>query len=227
MALLKRGWLILLVSVLGASIMFCYTRYLVTPLYRSTVSFYVNNGQKNEDKISNSDITASQSLVETYIVILKYGTTLDDVIKDAGLNCSLSELTKQISCKSINDTEVFQVTVTDPNPETAARIAASIAKFLPEKVSDVIEGSTVRVVRNASVPSAPSSPNLRHNLLIGAAAGFMLGCLYVALRHILDDRIRDASRLLKDNYEHPVLAVIPDLRGSSKGYYYNSQAKEN
>ena len=101
-------------------------------------------------------------------------------------------------------------------------IARSIAKILPDRVADVIEGSAVRIVRNAEVPTAPSSPNLSKNILIGAAIGLILSCLYVMLQFILDDRIREASTLLKENYSYPVLAVIPDLAQESKGYYYNS-----
>lgn len=225
-ALLRRWWLIALATVVVAAAVFCCTRFFVTPLYQSSVSFYVNNGQRAEDKISNSDITASQSLVETYIVILKYGTTLDDVIYDANLDCSAAQLSNKITCSAINDTEVFQVTVTDPSPEQATRIAQSIARILPDKVADVIEGSTVRIVRAPSVPIRPSSPDMRRNLVLGAAVGFALSAIYVMLRFLFDDRVRDAARILKDTYSYPVLAVIPDLMSESKGYYYNSQARE-
>ena len=221
-ALLRRWWLILAAVIVGAVLMFVYTRFFVTPLYQSSVSFYVNNGQRSEDKISTSDISASQSLVDTYIVILKHGTTLDEVVRDAKLNYTPAQLANKVTCSSINGTEVFQVTVTDPSPETAALIAKSVAKILPDRVSDVIEGSTVRIVRNADVPTAPSSPNLRKNILIGAAVGLLLSSLYIMLQFILDDRIRDAAKLLKDDYPYPVLAVIPDLAKDSKGYYYNS-----
>ena len=226
-ALLKRWWLILLAALLGALVMFVITRYHVTPLYRSSVSFYVNNGQRPEEKISTSDITASQSLVDTYIVILKYGTTLDDVIRDTKLDLTTVQLDKKIKCEAINETEVFQVTVTDPDPETAALIAQSIAKILPDKVADVIEGSTVRIVRNADVPTEPASPSVRKNTAIGAAVCFAVCCLVVALQYVLDDRIRDAAAMLKDHYSYPVLAVIPDLLGESNGhYYYYYHAKE-
>ena len=224
-SILRHWWLVLLAAVGGALIMFAYTRFFVTPLYQSNVSFYVNNGQRSEDKISNADITASQNLVDTYIVILKYGTTLDEVIEDAELNYTASQLAGKIDCKAINGTEVFQVMVTDPSPEMAAKIAKSIAKVLPKRVADVIEGSSVKIVREANVPTSPFSPNTRKNVLIGAIAGIILSSLIVSLRFILDDRIRDAARMLKEQYSYPVLAVIPDLTGSSKGYYYHSQAK--
>ena len=68
-AMIRRWWVILIAVIVGAVLMFVYTRFFVTPLYQSSVSFYVNNGQRSEDKISTSDISASQSLVDTYIVI--------------------------------------------------------------------------------------------------------------------------------------------------------------
>lgn len=226
-AVLKKWWLVLIAMLAGALLLFLYTRFFVTPLYQSSVSFYVNNGQRSEDKISNSDISASQSLVDTYIVILKYGTTLDDVIKDAKLDYTSTQLTKKITCAAINDTEVFQVTVTDPSPEVAEKTAKSIEKILPDKVADVIEGSTVRVVRTPNLPTRPSSPNIQRSVILGAIIGMMLGCLYAAAQYFLDDRIRNAQQLLKDRYPFPVLAAIPDLTQDSGGYYYRTTDKRS
>ena len=65
------------------------------------------------------------------------------------------------------------------------------------------------------------------NLILGGMAGLLLSCVYVALRFILDDRIRDASRMLKESYPYPVLAEIPELSAESKGYYYSSYTRKN
>lgn len=225
-AVLRKWWLILIAIVMGAALMFLYTRFFVTPLYQSSVSFYVNNGQRAEERITNSDISAAQNLVDTYIVILKYGTTLDDVIKDAKLNYTSSQLAGKINCAAINDTEVFQITVTDPSPEIAEKTAKSIEKILPIKVAAVIDGSTVRVVRTPSLPEHPSSPNIRRSTLIGAIVGALLGGLYAVVQFFLDDRIRNAPQLLKERYPFPVLAAIPDLTQDSGGYYYRTTEKE-
>ena len=225
--ILKRWWIILLAAVFGAAVMFAITKYCITPLYQSSVLFYVNNGQKQpNEKISNADITASQSLVDTYIVILEHGTTLDEVIADAGLDYTTSELRKKLTCGAIDKTEVFRVTVTDPSPETATLIASSISKILPDKVSSVIEGSTVRIVREANTPTSPSSPNLRMNMLLGALLCSVLCILFIALRFVFDDRIRNTTVMLQEHYPYPVLAVIPDLLSSSDEYYYQHHAKE-
>ena len=49
----------------------------------------------------------------------------------------------------------------------------------------------------------------------------MLSVLYLSIQFILDDRICDAARVLKESYDYPVLAAIPDLLKESKGYYYS------
>ena len=46
-ALLHRAWLIALVAVLGAALVFAYTYFMVVPLYQSSTLLYVNNSGIN------------------------------------------------------------------------------------------------------------------------------------------------------------------------------------
>lgn len=219
----KIGWIIVSV-ILFAIGAFAISKWMITPLYQADVMLYVNNGTTSDktDRISNSDISASQSLVDTYIVILKYGETLDEVVKDAKLNKTPEQLASMISSSSVNGTEVFRIVVTDDDPNEAASIANSIAKVLPRQVSGVIDGSTVRVVSNAKVPEKPSSPHVMKNCVIGAALGFLLSTVAVVLYTILDDTVKDAEKYLKENYHEPVLTAIPELNVRSKRNADNS-----
>ncbi|MCD8326350.1 MAG: hypothetical protein LUC90_06610 [Lachnospiraceae bacterium] len=62
--------------------------------------------------LSSADLTASQGLVDTYIVILKSRTTLEAVIEESGVDYTYSELYDMIDASSVNSTEVFRITVT-------------------------------------------------------------------------------------------------------------------
>ena len=95
-AVLRKWWVVLAAVIAGMIVLFLYTHFFVTPLYKSSVSFYVNNGQRGDDKISTSDISASQSLVETYIVILKHGNTLEEVVNDTQVGYSPAQLAKKV-----------------------------------------------------------------------------------------------------------------------------------
>ena len=90
--LMKKWWLILLVTIITGVASLVGTLFFVTPLYTSDVKFYVNNSDISVGNITASitsgDISAAQSLVDTYIVILKSRSTINDVIQRGGLDYS-------------------------------------------------------------------------------------------------------------------------------------------
>ncbi len=229
--LIKRLWAILLITVLVGGLAFGYTALFVKPKYSASVMLYVNNSafDVGNVSISASELSAAQSLVDTYVVILNTRTTMEMVKEDTGVTDSWQKLLTMIQADAVNGTEVFKVTVTSTSPEKAAAIANSIAKVLPDRVESIIEGTTVEVVDAAIVNKTKVSPNITKNTVIGLIAGFIIGCAFFAFFAILDDTIRSEDHVI-ENYDLPVLAKIPNLLTENKGYYghsyYNDYAKE-
>lgn len=226
--LIKRFWLIVIAMVLCGGLLFSYATFYVTPMYEASVLMYVNNSSfsvgASSFSISSSEITAAKSLVETYQVILKARMTLTDVIRLGDLDCSYSELRGMIRTETVNETEVFSVTVTCDDPLEAEHIANTIARVLPDKIAGIVEGSSVRVVDYAVVPSSKVSPNIRMYTMVGMLIGMVLGCAVIAVIEIIDDSIRSEDYLLENFPEMPLLAAIPDMvgeRSSNRYYYYN------
>lgn len=209
-------------SILGGLIAFSYTIFMVTPLYQANCMIYVNNSSfsvgSSSFSISSADISASQSLVDTYIVILKSRATLNEVIEEAGLDMSYSQLNGMVSASAVNETEIFRVTVTSPDPDQAKLIANTIAEVLPVKVSDIIDGSSVRIVDYAVKPSVKASPSVTKNTSVGLIIGFGIMALIVILLDLFDDVIRNED-YINQNYDIPILASIPNLGGGSHGRY--------
>ena len=230
-AILHRIWIVLLAAVACGCISLLVTKLFITPVYESSVMFYVNNGapKGENERISNSDITASQSLVDTYLVILRSSYTLNDVVNQAGLQYSVPQLAAKITASSVNETEIFQVTVKDEDPEVAARIASTIADVLPEKVASVIDGSTVRIITNAVEGAAPSSPNVKRNVLFGVVLGVLLSCILIGISAFLDDTLYDVSEYIKQTQKQPILGEIPELLQSEQSgrYVYYSSGTES
>lgn len=225
-ALWRHFWIILLSMVIFGAAGFGYANYLITPLYQSDVQMYVNNADisvgSTSIKFSQGDLLAAQGLVDTYIVILNSRPMLDDVIDELELPYSYEQLKGMIDAEAVNGTEVFQITVTDANRKEAKEIANKIAELLPEHISTVVDGSSVRVVQYAVLAGGPCSPNVVKYLCLGIALGFLLSAGIIVLRVLLDKRVHDPEDLAK-RYDIPVIAVIPDLekKGSSKyGQYY-------
>lgn len=223
-ALWRRAWAVILAMLIGGAAMFSYASFLITPLYQAKALMYVNSSSlsvgNTKLSISQAELSAAQSLVDTYIVILNSRTTLNDVIKEAEVPYTYEQLSSMISAQAVNSTEVFEVVVTDANPQEAEKIANAIADILPNKIAAIVEGSSARIVDYAVVPSQKSSPNITKLTAMGLLAGFVLSAAVIIVLELMDETIHDEDYLAQ-NFDLPVLAAIPDMLngGKDKGYY--------
>lgn len=228
-ALWKNILAIALAAVLVGSAAFGVTAFLLEPQYQATASLYVNNSSfslgSTSFSISSADLSTSNSLVSVYLYILKSRTTMEEVIREADLSYTPGELGEMISSKGISNTGAFEVTVTSANPSEVELIANTIAKILPERISDIVDGSSVRVVDYAIVPARRSGPSLVKNTAMGILAGGFLAAAIVVVSFLMNDQskamIRSAEDLQAMYPDIMVLAMIPDMRVSDKknGYY--------
>lgn len=228
--LLRRAWIIILCMMICGVLLMSYAMYFVTPMYESSVLMYVNNSSfsvgATSFSISSSEISAAKSLVDTYLVILKTRMTLDDVIELGQLDYTYEELCGIITAEPVNDTEVFSVTVKTDDPYEAERIANTIAIVLPEKINDVVEGSSVRIVDYAVVASNKVSPSITKYTILGMLVGAFISCLIIAIIEITDNQIRSEDYLLETYPDIPLLSVVPDMMAEKHhdNYYYYDQS---
>ena len=222
-AVIDRAWLVAIIAVLCAVITFAGTFFLVTPEYQSTAMFYVNNSNLSfgdaSVSISSGDLSTSRSLVDSYIVILNTRETLMDVVDYAGVSRSYGQVRSMLTSAAVNETEIFQVTVTSSSPQEAERIANAIAYILPKRIGTIIDGTSAKVVDAAVVPTKPSSPSYTNNTIIGFVLGLVLSVGVIALREIFDITIR-AEDDIGQSCKHPILAAVPDMAAPSKGSSY-------
>ena len=228
--LLSRAWLVCIVAVLCAAMAFGWTLFFVTPQYESSVMFYVNNSNIDLSSanlsLSAADISASRGLVDVYIVILKTRETMLDVIDYAGVEMSPNQLMNTVTAESVNQTEVFRVTVTYEDPATAEKLADAISYILPKRISNIVEGTSAKIVDTAVMPVSPSSPSYTKNTLLGFVIGALLVAVFIAVRELMSITIRneeDSTQVCK----YPLLASVPDMELVSKGGYYYGYGKKH
>ena len=228
-AVLSRVWLVAVISVLCAAIAFAGTVLLITPQYESAAMFYVNNSNLSLGdaslSISSGDLSTSRNLVDSYIVILNTRETLVDVIDYAGVNRGYSELSGMLTAEAVNETEIFRVTVSSPDPYEAERIADAIAHILPKRIGTIIDGTSAKVVDAAIVPTKPSSPSHITNTVIGFLIGMIISIGAIALREISDTTIR-VEEDITQNCKYPILVSVPDMTVSGKGGTYYGYGRE-
>lgn len=224
-AVWSKKWRIAIAAVLCAALALAGTALFVTPVYQACATFYVSNVDSDSGKsgISASDITASRNLVDSCIVILKTRESLSAVIEYAGADLTASQLEDMISADSIDETEIFRVVVSSPDPEEAEKLAKAISEVLPQRLAGIIEGACAKTVEVTDAPDRPSAPNYTGCTVLGFLLGLILSVGTVVLRDIFDGTIRTEADVTRIT-QYPVLASVPDMSAGCKKKYPVSPA---
>ena len=209
-------------GILIALLAFLVTKLAVIPQYKASVTIYVNNTSSTQgiESITGTSLTAAQQLVNTYVNIIKSDTVLDEVIQKGDLNGTAADIRRIMTARQVENTEMFVVSVSHPNPEIAAHIANTIAAVAPGRISGFVKGSSTEIIDYAKVPAAPYTPNYLKNIVMGALLGCFLMGVYLAMRFLFDMRIKSEEDIA--NYlQIPVLGVIPEHEegAKKKGHY--------
>ena len=224
----KHVALILTCGIIGAAALFMYARMFITPRYQANALLFVNNSTLSIGSldVGTTNLNNATSYVSTYVEILKSRSNMELVIEQSGVPYNYEQLRSMVSANAVNTAGLFQVSVTSPNPEEARTLVNLIATILPDKVGEIINNTSIKVVDYAVTPHSRVSPNYIKYAGIGLLLGIVLCSGIILLIAYFDDEIHNEDFLL-NAYHYPLLASIPDLtaRSSGKyGSYYGSSA---
>lgn len=205
----KRLILIILCGIYAMAASFIISRYVINEEFTAQVSMYVAPNADDANRAASlSELNYAQAVVDTYIEILRTDTFLTSVAETAGLDYTPAQLRNRISMQALNQTEIFRIRVVTEDPDESYQLATTISELAPQKIIDIKDADAVRVVDPAVMPTAPTSPNVVRNTLMGFLLGIMLGVGIGFLVEISDRRIKGEDDLLRV-YKLPVLGSIP------------------
>ncbi len=197
--MLKRWWLILLVSLLTATAAGAYTVTLVTPMYESQAMIFVLSSTTSITSLT--DIQIGTTLTSDFVVIATSKPVLDAVIEDVktnmGVTLTRDEVSSMVSVTNNSDTRILTFTATADDPTVACEVARAIANQTAEAIAEIMVSDLPTTVEDAEVSTEPVSPSLTKNVLMGFLAGFVVICCILAFRIIMNDNIRSEEDLEK------------------------------
>ena len=143
---------ILLAGIVGLVIMFAYTSFLVTPLYSASSMMYVMPDNSNSMNSSTlSDMQVGQQLTSDYSSMIKSRSFMEDVIKKLNLTIDYQQLLEKVEVTNPTSSRILQVTVNDPNPQTAADIANEMASVAESKLKEITGMQAIKIYEEAAV----------------------------------------------------------------------------
>lgn len=99
-----------------------------------------------------------------------------------------------------------------PPGELAGETAQELEARLDDlRLAQGLQTGEAELVQRASVPSEPSSPDMRRNLGLGLLLGMIVGVGSALLRDRVDQSVRSVEEL-EELYDLPILARVPQTR---------------
>ena len=228
---LKKNLVFIIITVLLFSLgAFFVTNFLVKKHYTSTISLYVETVELQDSPNSAVYSLNMQNyalkLVNTYIRMLDTNTFYTKLSNELNDKYTPTELSKMISFKSDETTEVFDVKVVSESPTEAKKIADTIAEVAPETISNLKSNAKLKVCDEAQLPTKHSSPSVSRNVIIAFAIALLLSLAVSFTRYFLDKKIKydDEMTTILDI---PVLAAIPSFDSYINQKGKHGGAKDN
>ena len=217
--LLRKLWLIILITLVFALGSYFYTKTFISPKYMSTASLYVTNGVKSvsDDTANLDDLNASAKLVDSYIVVLQSDSVAQQISEKTQLGYSTGAIKSMIRLSSINETQVLRVQVTCKSRKDAQTIANAMLEVAPATLKEVAKVGEVETLDTAS-EAGQVSPNIVTNTLVGFLLGLVVSVLIVLVQAMLDRTVKGEEDF-KEHYDIAVLGSVPDFKENEKGGY--------
>jgi capsular polysaccharide biosynthesis protein len=208
----KRLRLILSITFIAVLISGIVSYFVLTPIYQESTQLLVNQSKGVQTQYQYSEVQANLQMINTYNVIIKSPAILEEVIKELNLNMTVSELVSKITVQNDTNSQVVNLSVTDPNPTKAAEIANKIADVFKTQIVKIMSVDNVSILAKATVPSHPSpvKPKPLLNLAIALVVGLMVGIGLAFLLEYLDNTVKNEQDIEK-LIGVPVLGVIATM----------------
>ncbi|MFR3683970.1 MAG: YveK family protein [Enterococcus sp.] len=207
----KKIWFIIAGLLIGAAITGAYSKFLITPQYKSEAKLYVLS--KETTLTSLADLQIGSQLTQDYKILVGSRPVLQGVVDHMKLDMTYRKLEKKLTIDNPNNTRILTLTIKDPNPYLAKSIVDEVANTASDYIGEIMEMVPPKLIEDGEVASEKASPNVLKNTIIGGILGLLLVCGIIVVRVILNDTVKseeDVSKYL----DLPVLAVIPKKDGN-------------
>lgn len=214
-ALWAKKTIIILSAIFMALVAFVGTKMFVTPKYTSVTKIFVMAKNDNTSASETyTDLQTGSMLAKDYMELVKSRPVLEKTISKLKLDVEPEELAEMITTETPADTRIMSISVTDDDPKEAKQIADILRKAVSAQITEIMSADSVNTVEEGNLPTSPSSPNVKKNMMLGALLGLVISMGLIVLISILDDTVKtpdDVEKYLGLN----VLTSIPIQEGSN------------
>ncbi len=198
---------ITLVTTIGA---IGLTYFVIEPTYTTTAEVLI--GKKNSDEqgteYNSSDVQMYQKLMGTYAKVVKSKDVIKRAIENGNLNLTAGEISSALTVTTSEDDQILTLSYSSKNPQEGVEVLNPLIEEFDKTSKEIISNGEMFVLTAPEMPSNPTSPNKKMNVLVGVALGLMIGISLALFLEYIDDSVK-TNEDIEGLLEVPVIGDVP------------------
>jgi capsular polysaccharide biosynthesis protein len=166
-----------------------------TPQYQASMGILIGQRSGEAQVITPTEL---QGLTVTMANLVETRSIAKAVIRREGLETTPEAFLERMSAQPTTDTQIIEVTYTNPNPTRAQVVVNAVGEVFSAQVSEVsprVNAVSATVWDTATVPNLPVSPRPKLWGLLGLVLGAVVGMILVFVLEALGNRRRSPEEV--------------------------------
>ena len=206
----KQFGLLVVIVILCAILAGVISKFFIAPKYTSSSTIFLTPSISETGVVDYTSQNSNEKLVNNVMALLVQDNILSEVAKQTGME-SVEDLRNQIKVSNDTNTTLVKVEATTLDPKLSKNIVNSTVNVFIDTMQENLNLKNIEIVDKAKLSYEPSGPNIKKNILIGAAAGFVIDALIVVLKVLTNTKLKskeEAEKYLK----LPVFCELPVIK---------------
>lgn len=206
----KQFGLLVVIVILCAILAGVISKFFIAPKYTSSSTIFLTPSISETGVVDYTSQNSNEKLVNNVMALLVQDNILSEVAKQTGME-SVEDLRNQIKVSNDTNTTLVKVEATTLDPKLSKNIVNSTVNVFIDTMQENLNLKNIEIVDKAKLSYEPSGPNVKKNILMGAAAGFVMDTLIVVLKVLTNTKLKskeEAEKYLK----LPVFCELPVIK---------------
>lgn len=205
--LLRKGFKVIIASVVIFTVLAgVYATINMKPIYTATVKIFAGKNEDIQSDYSSSELNSYNTLINSYIEIIKTDDFMKKVIKKGSLDMAPSQLMGGLGFTIAQNAPILTISYTSGSPELSEKVVSTLSKEFEVGVKEIILNTYTKVIESVKV--VEKLPAKSRVISMGFMAGLIVGIALVIVMDYLDDTISKREELEK-LLPIPVLGELP------------------
>lgn len=206
----KQFGLLVVIVILCAILAGVISKFFIAPKYTSSSTIFLTPSISETGVVDYTSQNSNEKLVNNVMALLVQDNILSEVAKQTGME-SVEDLRNQIKVSNDTNTTLVKVEATTLDPKLSKNIVNSTVNVFIDTMQENLNLKNIEIVDKAKLSYEPSGPNIKKNILIGAAAGFVIDALIVVLKVLTNTRLKSKEEAEK-YLNLPVFCELPVIK---------------